>query len=297
MYAKPTTPRSIGGIVDDGIRLYRDAFSQSWPLALAGQVCLFIPAMMIQYQFRAVFNVKDPQAVLQVFKSPAIWLSYLVGAIAFIGFYNAVIVQLEAIAADQPVPRGRALSVGFRLLPRTILLGMVMFVGFVGVTFVAALLVGVVAGILTAVVGSTAAPLVGGVLGVGLSAIFLLVWGKVYLSHIALLVEDAAVFKSVGISWTVITGHWWRGAAVYSVAMILVLVFYLLVAAINGSLAGLTLRNPFGAGTVIAQLVSFVGGTLLMTFIPAVLLALYHDLTLRKEGTDLAGRVNALAPQ
>ena len=33
MYVKPTTPRSIGGILDDAIKLYRDAFAKSWPLA------------------------------------------------------------------------------------------------------------------------------------------------------------------------------------------------------------------------------------------------------------------------
>jgi hypothetical protein len=34
-----------------------------------------------------------------------------------------------------------------------------------------------------------------------------------------------------------------------------------------------------------------------MSFVPAILLATYHDLKLRKEGADLASRVNALAPQ
>ena len=297
MYVKPTTPRSIGGIVDDGIRLYRDAFAQSWPLALTGQVCFLIPAMFLQYKFRGAFSSNNPQAALEIMKSPLIWLLYLVGLIVFLGFYNAVILQLGGIAGTEPVSRGRAIAVGFRLLPRTFLLVVVMFAAFFVVAFAVGIVLGILGGILTAVVGSTLVPLVLGVLGVALGGLILYVWGKVYLAHIALLVENAAVFKSLGISWSVITGQWWRSAAVYSVAFILVLVFYLLVAAINGSLAGLTLRNPFGPGTVIAQLVSFLGGTLLMTFIPAVLLALYYDLKLRKEGTDLAGRVNALASQ
>jgi hypothetical protein len=32
-----------------------------------------------------------------------------------------------------------------------------------------------------------------------------------------------------------------------------------------------------------------------MPLVPAVLLTMYYDLKLRKEGTDLAGRVDALA--
>ena len=69
MYVKPTTPRSIGGIVDDGIRLYRGAFSQCLPLALIGQICLFIPGIIIQYKFRGVLGVGNPQAVLADRKS------------------------------------------------------------------------------------------------------------------------------------------------------------------------------------------------------------------------------------
>jgi hypothetical protein len=44
-------------------------------------------------------------------------------------------------------------------------------------------------------------------------------------------------------------------------------------------------------------LISVAGGTVLMTFFPAVLVAMYYDLKLRREGADLASRVNALAPQ
>jgi hypothetical protein len=297
VYVKPTTPRSIGGIVDDGIRLYRDAFSQSLPLALCGQICLFIPSSIIQYNFRGALAVGNPQVALAVFKSPLFWLPYTIGLIVFFGFYNALIVQLDGIAGSQPVPRGRAAAAGFRLLPRTILLFIVIWAGFVAASVAVMVLGGVLAGILTAFIGKTAAPLIIGVLMVVLAAIALYAWGRVFLSHIALLVENAGVFKSVKSSWVIIEGHWWRSATVYTIAFIILLIFYLLVAAVNGSMAGLSLRTPFSIGSVIAQLVSFVGGTVLMTFVPAVLLALYHDLKLRKEGTDLAGRVSALAPQ
>jgi hypothetical protein len=36
---------------------------------------------------------------------------------------------------------------------------------------------------------------------------------------------------------------------------------------------------------------------LLMSLLPAVQLAIFYDLKLRKEGADLSSRVNALAPQ
>jgi hypothetical protein len=289
VYVKSTAPRSIGGILDDGIRLYRDAFANSWPLALCAQLVLAVPALIIQYQFRGALAAGSPQAVLLIFKSPVVWLPYLVGIIILLGFYNALIVQLDGIATTKIVSRGRSLAVGFRLLPRTILLVIVMF---------AALIVGgVVVGVLAGVLGALHATIMVGILVVALAGIAIYVWGRAFLANIALVVEDAEVFKSLRISWDLIKNNWWRTATVYTMALILVIALSLVVAFVNGALAGATLRTPFGIGTVISQLVSLVGGAVLMSFIPAILLATYYDLKLRKEGADLASRVNALAPQ
>src|ERR1700675_541752 len=122
VYVKSTAPRSIGGILDDGIRLYRDAFANSWPLALCAQLVLAVPALIFQYQFRGALAAGSTQAALLIFKSPVVWLPYLVGIIILLGFENALIVQLDGSATTKIVSRGRSLAVGFRLLPRTILL-------------------------------------------------------------------------------------------------------------------------------------------------------------------------------
>jgi hypothetical protein len=290
VYIKSTAPRSIGGILDDGIKIYRDAFANSWPLALCAQLVLSVPALIMQYKFGGVLVAGgNSQAALSIFKSPVVWLPYLVGVIVFFGFYNALIVQLNGIATADIVPRGRSLAVGFRLLPRTLLLFIVMFTAFM----VAGALVGVVAGIL----GGLHLSIVVGILVVAFAVIAIYVWGRAFLSNIALVVEDGNVFRSLKISWTLIRNHWWRAATVYSIALILVMAFYVVVAVVNAALAGARLRSPFGMGAILSQLLSIVGGAVLMSFIPAVLLAMYHDLKLRKEGADLASQVNALAPQ
>jgi hypothetical protein len=290
VYVKSTAPRSIGGILDDGIKLYRDAFANSWLLALCAQLVLTVPALIIQYQMRgAVADGSSAQALLSVFKSPVVWLPNLVGIVIFLGFYNALIVQLDGIATTKIVSRGRSLAVGFRLLPRTILLFIVMFVALI----VAGVAVGILAGVLSAL----HATIMVGILVVALAGIAIYVWGRAFLANIALVVEDAQVFKSLGISWALIQNNWWRTVTVYAMAVILVMVLYVIIAVVNAALAGATLRTPFGVGTVISQLVSLVGGAVLMSFIPAILLAMYYDLKLRKEGADLASRVNALAPQ
>jgi hypothetical protein len=252
---------------------------------------LSVPALIIRYKFGNVLvtGSNNPQVMLSIIKSPVVWLPYLVGVIVFFGFYNALIVQLDGIATTKTVSRGRSLAVGFRLLPRTMLLVIVVFVAFM----VASVLVGVLAGIL----GGLHMSMMVGVLVVVSAVIAIYVWGRAFLSNIALVVEDARVFKALGMSWTLIKNHWWRAATVYAIALILLMAFYVVVGVVNGVLAGVTLRNPFGIGAMLSQLVSIAGGAVLMSFIPAVLLAMYHDFKLRKEGADLAGRVNALAPQ
>jgi hypothetical protein len=295
VYVKPTAPRSIGGIVDDGIKLYRSAFAKSWPLALLAQVLLAAPSLILRYQMSGLqISVTNPQAVQRmqaIFLSPRVWLSYIVMMIVIIGFYNALLVLLDGVAATKTESFGRSLAAGFRLLPRTILLFVVLGLALVAVGIVG----GIVVAILTAVLGSVVSAIAMGISWVVFCGLLIYVWGRLFLSNVALVVEDAGVFKSLSTSWALIKNHWWRTATVYTIALIIAVVFYLVIGFVNAALLGVTMQGSFGTRTILAQLVSMAGGTVLMSLIPAVLLTMYYDLKLRKEGTDLAGRVDALA--
>jgi hypothetical protein len=294
VYAKPTAPRSIGGIVDDGIKLYGSAFAKSWPLALFAQVLLAGPSLVLRYQMGGLqvsaTNPQAMQAVLALFKSPSVWLSYFVLLIVIAGSYNALIVLLDGVAVTKTESFGRSLAVGFRLLPRTIL----MFV----VLGLALAVVGIVGGILVAILSAvlrSVSPIAIGIAWVVFAGLLIYVWGRLFLANVALVVEDAGVFRSLSISWDLIKSHWWRTATVYTIALIIVLVFYFVIGFVNAALLGVTMQRNFGTATILAQLASIAGGTVLMSLVPAVLLSTYYDLKLRKEGTDLAGRVDALA--
>ncbi len=287
MYTKPSAPRSIGGVVDDSIRLYRAAFTESWPLALCWQVLAAVPLMIIQLQIRGA-SPGNPQAMLAMLKSPGIWLLYLVTMVITLVFYNALVVRIDGFVKTSIESFGRSVAAGFRLLPRMILL-VILLLAALGA-------VAVIAAVLFAVLGTTASPAVRIVLGSAFVLIAVYVWGRLFLANVALVVEDAGALKSLRISWALIKNHWWRTATVYTIGLIIALVFYVLIGLLNG-LAAALLHNSLGAVIAFSQLVSVVGGTVLLPFLTAVLLAMYYDLKLRKEGTDLAGRVNALSPQ
>jgi hypothetical protein len=287
VYVRPTAPRSIGGILDDAIKLYRDAFAKSWPLALLGQMLLAVPVLIVRSKVGAVPAVAgNPLSALAVYASPGVWLTYLVAVILLVGINNALVRRADGVGAAREEPPGQSLAAGFRLLPRTILLFFAIFAAMV--------ITGIIVGLLAAALDSV--PVAKGILLAAVIAAGIYAWGRIFLANIALVVDDAAVLKSLEISWTLIKNHWWRSATVYTVAVIIAMVFYFVIAFLSGLIIGVL----HGSGLMImllSELISVAGGTVLMTFFPAVLVAMYYDLKLRREGADLAGRVNALAPQ
>ncbi len=297
MYTKPDAPRSIGGVLDDAIKLYRDAFAKSWPLALIGQVVLAAPLLVIRLKLAAIpglggnpmamaANPAAAAAYMAVYRSPAIWLSYLALLVVTFGLYSALIVQIDGFATAKPRTVGESIAAAVRLLPCALLLYLVLIVGLV----LSVVCVGVAVRMLGAV---HASGFLYGVLVVAFAVALIYVLGRLFLAYVALIVERAPVFKSFGISWALIKNHWWRTATVYTVALVIIYVFYLLIGVLE-TLVSAMLDSTSGAAALVSQLFSSAFGTLLVPFFPAVLLAIYYDLKLRRDGADLADRVNSL---
>lgn len=282
MYQKPTAPRNIGGVLDDCVRMYRAGFGKTWPLALGAQLLVAVPTFF--FRLRLIGNVApSPQAVLAMYRSPAFWLTYSVCAIAAVGFYNAVTLQFSSLVQGVPCSAGESLARGYRLLPRVL----VLFLTFVGCTFIIGLALGIAA---------AAARPAAVILAIVLGPVVIYLLGRVYLTNVALLAEDLGVFKSIETSWELTRGHWWRGATIYSVILLMAIVFYFVI----GFAAGL-ITVAFGAASIagagLTEVVSVLGTTILLPLVSAALVAIYYDFKLRIEGADLASRVNALASQ
>ena len=293
MYVKSIAPRSIGGNLDDAIKLYRDAFAKCWPLALLAQVLLAVPMLIVQLKVSTApvsAAAVNPLSALAIYASPSVGVPYLVALILIVGITNALVRRTDWVAAAGVETLGQSLAVGFRLLPRTILLFFAIFAAF----FIG----GIIVGVLMAALGAVPVAKVIVIVAALVAGIY--AWGRLFLANIALVVDDTAVFKSLETSWTLIKNHWWRSATVYTVAVIIAVVFYLVIAFLTALLSGLVVGIMHGSRvmiTLLSELISIAGGTVLMAFLPAVLLIIYYDLKLRREGADLASRVNALAPR
>jgi hypothetical protein len=265
MSLMPTAPRSIGGVLDDAIRLYRKTLMPCFPLLLIGVVITTAPAVWLTL---IMPPLTDPDLVLATFMSPSVWLVYLVIILAFTAIHGALISQIDAIAHGKPLSLGEACALGLKRLPTLL-----------GVTILLGLMVAV------------------GVILLVLPGIWL--WGVFQLAFVAAIVERAGIFESFGVSRRLVSGNWWRATVIMFVAFVILIAVILVI----GMIAGLVIVATGGAAAtlstdaqVIQQLISGVLNLFTLSFFPCVLLSIYYDLKLRKEGADLVGRVGALTP-
>jgi len=261
VYSRPTAPKSIGGVLDDAVNLYRECLPRSWPLALAAQVALALTDIHLQSQLPP-HALADPQVLFALLRSGDFLLSALFSCLLLLLFNYALIDHMHAIATHRPASLGRSIGVGVRLLPRAIL---------------ASILVAVATGV--------------GFLLLLVPGIYLA--GAWLLTFAAMVIGDAGVVESMRISQRLIQGHWWRSTTLYSVAALIALAFF----AIVGLLLGLSAPPSPAAGAIVIglqRLASVAVGSLMMLWFPTVLLSLYYDLDLRRTGADLAQRVAQL---
>jgi hypothetical protein len=294
VYEKPTAPASIGGVLDDGMRLWRTSLSKTWGFALLAQALTSVPAIIFAPPVvTPAANLSlNERLLLMAGQSSRYSIAFLVFfAISYI-FRNAVMVRINSIAVGSELTFGQSLSRGLRLTPRT--WGMGILIGLTVALFT--IVVVIIGGVFAAVLRG--APLLrGAVLGVGsLAAVgfILYISIKFVIAYPALVVDDLSATKSIDASWKMTRDHWWRiGAIMMAIGIIAIALGVVL--AIVGAIVGATLNAATPGGVLAVQLTAIVVYSFLGSFSPAMLIALYDDLKLRSQGADLAGRVSALA--
>lgn len=263
MYARPTAPLPIGGVVDDAIKLYRESFAICWPMALLGSLTMGAFGIFLTIYVRNTGLDLTGMAQLQVFNQPPIWSLYLLESVLTLAFYGALLASQNAVAlGNAPLSFGEALGIGFARLGRA-----------------------VIAAIVWSIV------IVIGLLLLAVPGVYLL--GALCLWPVALYADDAGAMQSLQISRDLIKGHWWRSSTIVTIALIIILVFTMVVGLVAGLLVAIS-RRDIATAELVIQGVSMVADVFILPMVPAVLLVMYRDLKLRREGGDLAARVGAL---
>ena len=292
MYTKPAEPRSIGGVLDDGLRLWREAFTQTWGLAMMSRLVVAIPTVFLANTSADATRLSMSQkfSMMMGGQTPGhLWIFYLL-LLASYAFHNAVLLRVAGVAENQQTTIGATLNRGLALMPRLVLFIIFLVIG------------GIVLGVATFIpsiiisVAFKSPPLVSIaiVLIFGCGSAYLGV--RVFLGYIALVADDKSAPESMQLSWQLTRGNWWRTTAIFTVVFIIAIVLSAAMYVLGGvavAIWGLT-----SLATIVAvQVISVLLYALLGSLYPAVLYAVFQDLKLRKQGSDLVGRVNALAAQ
>ncbi len=296
-YVAPTAPQSVGGVLDDWLRLFRESFSRCWILAL-------IAAVADAYQqFVLIPHMPAPglppleyfSRLAQTYRGPQVLLTDLVFWGLLLVVYGAVIIQqLSVVRGNAPRSPGAALgaSLGHFL---QMLLGVVIVLLCGGVVGAG---IGIGAAVLIPLYHTVTAWLVFSVVILALVVAAIYVSVRLQLWLVALFDKDIGGLAAIGHSWRLVGGHWWRTTGIGFVAGIVIwvlsLVFGLVATVVAGLFAVSGGVESFLYHLRFVAVISAFAQLLTVPLLTAAWVAIYHDLTLRREGTDLSARAEAL---
>lgn len=275
MYSRPVAPLSVGGVIDDAIKLFTASFRRCFVLSLIGALLLGLSGVYVAVKMSTLGlgvgggRSQDPanaMRVLSVMFSSLFGL-YLVISLISLLVYLGLFAHINDVATDA-APRGQleVLGAALRKVPGSVV-GAIIFSGAIFIGFVLLVIPGIY------------------------------LYGKLELWMASMFADDVGGIEALGRSWSATTGNWWRSVTSISVALIIIFVLELLVGGISGLVVGIMgfthSVDPIGitiAGTIIRSVIYIA----ILPMLPAAMVAVYNDLKLRRGGADLAARAESI---
>ncbi len=294
----PTRPQSVGEVLDTAFRIYGFTLLRCLPYTFTS---------VILGQLLSVYDVMHRHALtptaLQVPRMPRLpgllwWTLLAVVIVVSATFANAVFLRQYALATGRSASMRAELGKGLRCAPGVLLMGVL-----IGLA-VAATLVPVALGLASigAMMGVTNGgprPSAQAWLGIGIFLAVLIAGSWVVIKWVCsvpiYLLTERGPLASMSHSWELTYGNFWRLSAIYAVGAILLLVFYFLASIVGGMVALWLGRGDIMVVLAVTSAVIALLAALFTPFYHALVLAVYGDLSARREGADLAQRISAPA--
>ena len=266
----PSRPQSVGEILDAAFRIFRVSVLKCLPYAGLALIAGQLPNIY----YLATGGVA---AMAAASYQPLWWVLYFIGYVISVLLWSMMLLRQHAVATRRSAAHEPELPRVLRRAPSIVLTWILMAVA-IGIWFIPA---GALHG----------AALYGAALVLAIPATYVGV--RVSSAWVAQLLTDKGPSASLTHSWTLTAGSFWRLSAIYTVAVILLFVLYLL-----SGVAAVVLALPFARGdiavlTAVSTVVVVILGAIGAPFYSALALAVFGDLTVRREGTDLAQRISA----
>lgn len=267
----PARPLSVGEVLDLVFQIFKVTLVKGLPYGICAVVAQQLPNV---YALARGVTVRQALSAGQ----PVGMALFAVGVLLALVAWSALLLQQRAIIEQRPTSIKSELAGALRRLPSF---------------FVATLLFLVVVGSGAAVIMvvppqyRTGVRIPVEILSVYLAVLLSCTWPAVLFAGQGPL---GALRQSARLVW----GNWWRIAVVYVVGAAVVIVVSVLLGALIAAIV-----SSLGAGipvmTSVFAEVANVLGAVTAPFAGALLLAVFGDLRVRKEGTDLKQRIVDLA--
>jgi len=279
----PSRPQSVGEVLDTGFRIFTASLVKCLPYAALAVVSGQLPTL-----YQVAIGRSLLQAAQQRYRDPVWWLLEALAIVGTITLSNALLMRQHALATARPTATGAELARGLRLMPAVVLIGLLVVLAMVPSGMVAGLVVGLRGGasglVVLLVVLAALTP----------AAWVLLRWSC---SVPTLVITGRGALASMSHSWQLTAGNFWRLSLIYTVAIILIVVLYVLSGIVSGIVSLLIARGDIAVFTATAAAIVVLLGAIATPFYSALAVAVLGDLSVRKEGGDLAQRIAAPAMQ
>ncbi len=261
----PTEPGSIGHTLDAGFKLYFVSFKRVLALTILAALSVSVPTygLILAIPIFSVDDAAPGNTIIATFI-----IGFVVFMTAYMSLYLAVLCRISGIAYDRNLSLGACMSTGLRrvipVILATVLFGLAMMGGF----------------LLLIVPG-------------------MILWVSLIFYSLCIVLDGDGILESLRHSHRLVWGNWWRTAVIGTVVLVVYYVIYLAIQVPFAVVDQMVFDSEFGAVPGLGQaMLSMVGDIIAMVItlplLTAVLVAVYHDLKLRKEGQDLEARVEAL---
>ena len=266
----PPRPQTVGEVLDTAFRIFRATLLKCLPYATLSLLAGQLPNIYSLLQGGPLQrNLLEPHDRVW-------WLLELVGSVISLALWGAIVRRQYAIASGQPSPRGE-LTGALRLVPGLFAVSLLLVLAIMACFLPAVIFAGNPVLLAVALV----------ILLIPASYVGL----RLSCAVTAYLLTGRGISASLGHSWHLTVGNFWRLSLIWSVAVVLLVVFYVLAGVIAAAVA-----VPFALGdlamiTAVTAAVVVILGSIGTPFYTALSLAVFGDLSVRKEGTDLGERI------
>jgi len=246
MYQRPTAPASIGGVLEQGFKLFQASFNQVFILAFVAALAGQLPAEVLG------INPLDPDSPMPAVSTEAS-IVFALSALVALVIFGAIVGRIDAVARANPASIGESLQLGLRRGPY-------LFAGLV--IYVFAMALGVALLLLPGII------------------VFIL-W---FLSAYAIIIKNMGPITAISYSQKLVWRNFPRATGLLLLTFLSLIALFVLAAAIVGLIVSFGGSNdpataviPWYINLLVLPLVGAVG----TPFLYAMSLSILYDLELR----------------